>query len=65
MLMLMLMGFSVSAALLNQTTLAVLAGTTAVGIAGEITRRVLANSPLPDPADAPPSPTEGDPSQPR
>ncbi|MFB6931349.1 hypothetical protein [Streptomyces chartreusis] len=64
-LMLMLMGFSLSAALLDETTLAVLAGTTAIGLAGEITRRVLANSPMQEAADVSPSPTEGDPDHPR
>jgi hypothetical protein len=40
-LTLLLMGFSVCAVLLNQTALAAMAGTTAVGLVGETVRRVL------------------------
>lgn len=42
-LTLLLMGFSIGAMLLNQTALAALAGTTAVGLAAETVRRVLTN----------------------
>jgi hypothetical protein len=51
-LVLLLIGFSIGAALLGQTSLAAIAGTGAVGLAGEIVRRVL-TSPArpPEPPD--------------
>lgn len=58
--LLLLMGFSVCAALLHEATLAVMAGTTAVGLAGETARRALANSPWHDGRDAPPARTVED-----
>jgi uncharacterized protein YqfA (UPF0365 family) len=54
-LMLLLMGFSVCAVLLNQAALAAMAGATAVGLAGETVRRVLTNSVSRHP-DSPASP---------
>jgi hypothetical protein len=64
-LTLLLMGFAVCAVLLNQPALAALAGTTAVGLAGETVRRVLTNSACQHP-DSPASPIiEAEPPQPR
>lgn len=64
-LTLLLMGFSVCAVLLNQTALAALAGTSAVGLAGETVRRVLTSSASRHP-DSPASPViDADPPQPR
>jgi hypothetical protein len=64
-LTLLLMGFSVCALLLNQPALAAMAGTTAVGLAGETVRRVLTNSASRHP-DSPTSPViEADPPHPR
>lgn len=64
-LTLLLMGFAVCAVLLNQPALAALAGTTAVGLAGETVRRVLTNSTYQHP-DSPASPIiEAEPPHPR
>ncbi|WBQ04441.1 hypothetical protein [Kribbella sp. CA-293567] len=46
-LVLLLICFSIGAALLGQTSLAAIAGTGAVGLAGEIVRRVLTSAARP------------------
>jgi hypothetical protein len=52
---LLLVGLSIGAAVLNQSTLALMAGTTAITLAGEVVRRLLTIPP-----GEPATPTDGE-----